>query len=161
MLAHVGCQDFYFSYSYDITSPLQSNVSVGHGHNCSSPSAEGDNENQWQDESSIKSSSTRKRSRFKLVLDETTRALGSTMFSWNHHLLDAVSHLQDKRWCTPVIHGYFEQKAISILGRTIHIAVASRRSRNFAGTRYLKRGVNSDGDVANEVETEQIVWEER
>lgn len=33
----------------------------------------------------------------------------------------------------------------------------ARRSRHFAGTRYLKRGVNDFGHVANEVETEQIV----
>jgi hypothetical protein len=34
----------------------------------------------------------------------------------------------------------------------------SRRSRHFAGTRYLKRGLNEDGKVANFVETEQIVY---
>lgn len=38
------------------------------------------------------------------------------------------------------------------------ITILSRRSRRFAGTRYLRRGVNADGDVANEVETEQVVW---
>ncbi|THH30440.1 hypothetical protein EUX98_g3744 [Antrodiella citrinella] len=34
-----------------------------------------------------------------------------------------------------------------------------RRSRHHAGARYLKRGVNDEGNVANEVETEQIVSE--
>ena len=28
---------------------------------------------------------------------------------------------------------------------------------NFLGTRFLKRGANKNGDVANEVETEQIL----
>jgi hypothetical protein len=37
------------------------------------------------------------------------------------------------------------------------MAVIARRSRYFAGTRFLKRGVNEMGHVANEVETEQIV----
>lgn len=32
----------------------------------------------------------------------------------------------------------------------------ARRSNRYAGTRFLKRGANGDGDVANEVETEQI-----
>ena len=32
----------------------------------------------------------------------------------------------------------------------------ARRSRYFAGTRFLKRGINELGQVANEVETEQI-----
>ncbi|KAF2297208.1 hypothetical protein GH714_019420 [Hevea brasiliensis] len=36
----------------------------------------------------------------------------------------------------------------------------ARRSRHYAGTRYLKRGVNGNGGVANEVETEQIVFED-
>ncbi|MGH0164643.1 UNVERIFIED_CONTAM: hypothetical protein FKN15_057829 [Acipenser sinensis] len=31
------------------------------------------------------------------------------------------------------------------------------RSSKFAGTRFLKRGANCEGDVANEVETEQII----
>lgn len=33
----------------------------------------------------------------------------------------------------------------------------SRRSKEFAGTRFLKRGANDEGHVANEVEIEQIV----
>ncbi|EER08312.1 hypothetical protein Pmar_PMAR010654 [Perkinsus marinus ATCC 50983] len=32
-----------------------------------------------------------------------------------------------------------------------------RRSRFYAGTRYRKRGINADGDAANEVETEQML----
>lgn len=34
----------------------------------------------------------------------------------------------------------------------------ARRSRHFAGTRYLKRGLNEGGRVANFVEVEQIVY---
>ncbi|XP_040139136.1 polyphosphoinositide phosphatase isoform X3 [Ictidomys tridecemlineatus] len=34
---------------------------------------------------------------------------------------------------------------------------SARRSSKFAGTRFLKRGANCEGDVANEVETEQIL----
>ena len=33
----------------------------------------------------------------------------------------------------------------------------SRRSKMFAGTRYLKRGINNNGCSANDVETEQIL----
>ena len=35
--------------------------------------------------------------------------------------------------------------------------VISRRSRFRAGTRYLRRGVDDEGKVANYVETEQIL----
>ncbi len=37
------------------------------------------------------------------------------------------------------------------------ITLIARRSRYFAGTRFLKRGVNESGYVGNYVETEQIV----
>lgn len=40
------------------------------------------------------------------------------------------------------------------------LTLIARRSRHFAGTRYLKRGVNDKGRVANDVETEQIVVDE-
>ncbi|KLU85944.1 polyphosphoinositide phosphatase [Magnaporthiopsis poae ATCC 64411] len=49
--------------------------------------------------------------------------------------------------------------AVSIYGRTAYVAVIARRSRHFAGARFLKRGANDLGYVANDVETEQIVSE--
>jgi hypothetical protein len=61
------------------------------------------------------------------------------------------------RWAVPVIHGYLEQKVLSVFGASVQITLIARRSRYFAGTRYLKRGINGLGHVANDVETEQIV----
>ena len=46
---------------------------------------------------------------------------------------------------------------ISVFGRPIYLTMISRRSKEFAGTRFLKRGANDEGHVANEVEIEQIV----
>ena len=46
---------------------------------------------------------------------------------------------------------------VSIYGRAVHVTLIARRSNRYAGTRFLKRGANLEGDVANEVETEQIV----
>lgn len=43
------------------------------------------------------------------------------------------------------------------MGRPIYLTIVARRSRFFAGARYLKRGANDAGYVANDVETEQIV----
>ncbi|CAN4085122.1 unnamed protein product [Withania somnifera] len=45
-------------------------------------------------------------------------------------------------------------------GRDFVLTLIARRSRHYAGTRYLKRGVNEKGRVANDVETEQIVLED-
>jgi hypothetical protein len=39
----------------------------------------------------------------------------------------------------------------------VELILISRRSMNHAGTRYLTRGINDDGFVANYVETEQIL----
>ncbi|CAN1136075.1 Phosphoinositide phosphatase SAC3 [Linum perenne] len=47
-----------------------------------------------------------------------------------------------------------------VMGRDYKLTLIARRSRHYAGTRYLKRGVNDKGRVANDVETEQIVFED-
>ncbi|GAB2267516.1 hypothetical protein Dimus_002496 [Dionaea muscipula] len=54
----------------------------------------------------------------------------------------------------------FKQAAMSVAGRDFKLTLIARRSRHYAGTRYLKRGVNEKGRVANDVETEQIVFED-
>lgn len=41
--------------------------------------------------------------------------------------------------------------------KKVSLILVARRSRYMAGPRYLKRGINEQGDVANFVETEQIV----
>lgn len=45
----------------------------------------------------------------------------------------------------------------NVFGKNISICLIARRSRHFAGTRFLKRGINEEGHVANDVETEQII----
>ena len=50
--------------------------------------------------------------------------------------------------------------AVEVGGRNINISLIARRSRHFAGTRYLKRGVSDCGKVANDVEHEQIIHDE-
>ena len=63
----------------------------------------------------------------------------------------------DRDWSTRLIHGFVEQSHCSVWGRELTLTLMSRRSRHFAGTRYLKRGINEEGFCANDVETEQIV----
>lgn len=121
---------FYFSYSYDVTHTLQHNI------------------NQER----------------KLHEDGQPRDFRqdfNTMFIWNHHLLSpAIMHLKSPyQWCLPIIHGYVEQAKMSVYGRLVYITIIARRSRFFAGARFLKRGANDLGYVANDVETEQIVSE--
>jgi hypothetical protein len=110
--------DFYFSYMYDLSRPLQQNMS--------------------RDRHDVQ----------------------NEMFIWNSFLMEPLTKLAiHSYWMLPIIHGYFGQTRLSVVGRAIDVVLIARRSRYFAGTRYLKRGINDSGHVANHVETEQIVFD--
>ncbi|CAA9964795.1 Polyphosphoinositide phosphatase [Pyrenophora teres f. maculata] len=123
-------RSFYFSYSYNITRSLQQNII--HQRTAMNEGVSNPNRD-YQD-----------------------------MFVWNHHLLnparDALRNVYD--WCHPIIHGYVEQSSLDVFGRRVYLTIIARRSRFFAGARFLKRGTNDLGYVANDVETEQIVSEQ-
>uniref|UniRef100_A0A183SLI0 SAC domain-containing protein n=1 Tax=Schistocephalus solidus TaxID=70667 RepID=A0A183SLI0_SCHSO len=80
------------------------------------------------------------------------RLLPNDRFTWNFGLLPPRLN-----WFVRLVHGFLKQAVFACCGMPITITLLARRSRFFAGTRFLKRGVNLTGDVANEVETEQIV----
>lgn len=83
------------------------------------------------------------------------------IFVWNAFLTESIrSRCKNTIWTIALVHGNFKQIRLSIFGRDFSVSLVSRRSRHFAGTRYLKRGVNDRGRVANDVETEQIVLDE-
>jgi hypothetical protein len=79
------------------------------------------------------------------------------MYIWNQYLLAPMRGRVSSDWALPVIHGYVEQNTCAVVGRMFNVTLIARRSRYFAGTRYLKRGINDEGRAANDVETEQIV----
>lgn len=93
---------------------------------------------------------------------ETFLGRFNEMFVWNHYLLkNAFYHLRGhSKWCVPIIHGFIDQAKLSIFGKSVYITLIARRSRHFAGARFLKRGANEKGFVANDVETEQIISEQ-
>ncbi|KAJ1668861.1 phosphatidylinositol-3,5-bisphosphate 5-phosphatase [Coemansia sp. RSA 1646] len=130
-------KNFYYSHTYDITHTLQKNVQMSKAsHSCACP-REDNNE------------------------CERTACVWNyhSMFVWNYQLIcnatQGVGVAPD--WTVALIHGYVDQSRLSIFGRDVYITLIARRSRIFAGVRYLKRGVNDAGYVANDVETEQIV----
>jgi hypothetical protein len=51
----------------------------------------------------------------------------------------------------------FEVKTAVVQGRHMQLALVSRRSRFRAGTRFFRRGIDHEGNVANFNETEQIL----
>jgi len=79
-------------------------------------------------------------------------------FVWNDYLqykliVNNINHL----WKLDIIHGYINQSCINFGVEKCYVTLIARRSNKFAGTRFLKRGCNDKGEVANDVETEQIV----
>ncbi|KAM9005057.1 polyphosphoinositide phosphatase isoform X2 [Sarcophilus harrisii] len=78
-------------------------------------------------------------------------------YVWNGELLDIIKNTIHRDWLLYIIHGFCGQSKLLIYGRPVYVTLIARRSSKFAGTRFLKRGANCEGDVANEVETEQIL----
>jgi hypothetical protein len=90
-------------------------------------------------------------------------------YAWNFHLLsapfanDEVPSLKP-HWLLPLVHGHVDQASayapltresriypmlnagieLTVLGRVIFVTLIARRSRHYAGARYLKRGVNDE-----------------
>uniref|UniRef100_A0A1J3GL11 Phosphoinositide phosphatase SAC3 n=1 Tax=Noccaea caerulescens TaxID=107243 RepID=A0A1J3GL11_NOCCA len=92
---------------------------------------------------------------------ETGHILYEKMFVWNEFMTRGIrQHLRNTLWTVALVYGFFKQATLSESGRNFKLTLIARRSRHNAGTRYLKRGVNIDGNVANDVETEQIVSED-
>ncbi|XP_058079990.1 phosphoinositide phosphatase SAC3-like isoform X2 [Magnolia sinica] len=93
--------------------------------------------------------------------DETGQVLYETMFVWNEFLTRGIrNNLKNTLWTVALVYGFFKQAKLSLSGKDFNLTLIARRSRHYAGTRYLKRGVNEKGKVANDVETEQIVFED-
>lgn len=134
-------KDFFFSYSYDLTHSLQYNYIAAKNGNVP-PSLE--------------------------------------MFEWNHYQIHGpcpppsppsvclclpiatefrtvLGEISASQWSMPIVHGSYQQKRFSQLGSTMDLILMARRSRHYAGTRYLKRGLNVSGKVANDCEVEQIL----
>ncbi|KAK1443513.1 polyphosphoinositide phosphatase [Babesia gibsoni] len=124
--------NFYFSYSYNMTNSLQTNRMYS---KCDHE------DDEW------------------LAFDSV---MTTQKFRYNFsHVSKLGEHFgaEAKQLCLRVIHGYFGQATICFTGRNIILHLIARRSRFYAGTRYKKRGISSKGYVANDVETEQILEE--
>ncbi|KAL1571080.1 SAC domain-containing protein [Candida albicans] len=129
---------FYFSYSYDITNTLQTNFV----------------------RNKKKATDLQFGVNTNKVNDLFNNFEHNERFVWNNLLLKLIldnPEVATYEWFQPIIHGFIDQANISVYGRKFYITIIARRSHHFAGARFLKRGVNDKGNVANEIETEQIV----
>ncbi|CAK9436174.1 uncharacterized protein LODBEIA_P07320 [Lodderomyces beijingensis] len=78
-------------------------------------------------------------------------------FWWNKFLSDPILPYDNGfEFVTPIIYGYFKSHSTVFSGKSLQFALLTRRSTSRAGTRYFRRGVDVDGNVANFNETEQF-----
>ncbi|XP_014670628.1 PREDICTED: polyphosphoinositide phosphatase-like isoform X2 [Priapulus caudatus] len=153
--------NFYFSYSYDLTHSLQ--------YNCTPPR---DTDRLAPQASSLPADAIHLA---QGELEEATNFIEgndkaeatdlvygvknspSYKYVWNSFLLEEFEHKVHYDWVLHLIHGFVGQSMVNVFGRHLYLTLIARRSNRFAGTRFLKRGTNGSGEVANDVETEQIL----
>ena len=89
---------------------------------------------------------------------EGAPAQGDKYF-WNQALYrDLVLQGAHAKWFMPVVQGFIGAQRMTVDQDVVDYLLISRRCNGRAGTRYYARGVDDDGEVANFVETEQILY---
>lgn len=127
---------YYFSYTYDLTNSMQRSYLSLHGEKSSDIS-------------------------FNLSFG-TYKSQHSydTKFLWNLSVLSDFFASADNcdSYILPIIHGFVKTiRCTATYSHFLYWTLISRRSNRRAGTRFLRRGLDADGNAANYVETEQVV----
>ncbi|KAG9453480.1 hypothetical protein H6P81_006384 [Aristolochia fimbriata] len=78
-------------------------------------------------------------------------------FVWNRSLLEELIECKLDAFSMPLIQGSFQTVEFMIKTSRIQFTLVSRRCMRRMGTRMWRRGANLEGDVANFVETEQLL----
>ncbi|XP_046846886.1 polyphosphoinositide phosphatase-like [Xenia sp. Carnegie-2017] len=142
--------NFYFSYTYDVTQTLQYNMLLLNLDCSGCRRFSNDKSTGFKEEKAWE-----KRAQYYHMVNR--RGIPCTKFIWNKHMIKDVENILHSDWLLYVSHGFVGQCNINVYGRPIYLTLIARRSNEYAGTRFLKRGSNQLGFVANDVETEQIV----
>ena len=144
--------DFYFSYELDLTQNLETSLLQM----CM-------NQGLKIDTSNVNAYRRGKLKHFDKVNDpEAPPSVPEIRerYAWNTHILQEMNKgLIAQEFVLPLICGYFESRVLDIKDKLVHMGIISRRSRFNAGPRFLRRGIDINGNPANEVETEFFVYE--
>jgi hypothetical protein len=81
-------------------------------------------------------------------------------FLWNKQLMQELIEQKLDPYILPVIQGSFQTIESLAKGKAVKVTLIARRSMRRAGTRMWRRGADLDGNVANFVESEQILESE-
>lgn len=76
---------------------------------------------------------------------------------WNYGLVQPLIDIHANEWILPTFMGHAELKETAINGIPFKFAIVSRRHRTRAGMRLFARGIDSEYNTANSVETEQLL----
>lgn len=164
--------NFYFSYSYDLTHTLQFNMAPSCGPLTSdlepafeeTPAQNGDVGNgkvKFEVGETGESISIQKDKAKENTTTDDRCVFGVKMkpeyrFVWNKYLLEIFEKEAHHDWVLYIIYGFIAQSNVCVFGKPIYITLVGRRSNEFAGTRFLKRGANSQGGVANELRLNKL-----
>lgn len=150
---------FFFSYNFDLTHSVQAKRrKLASKHNS---------------EAALASLLNSSRSSIDLPASTQTQTLGDDLvepdiqvplwrradrrFFWNEWLMNDFIDKGLHAFILPVMQGWVQSSELVVDGVPIDFAVISRRSRERAGLRYQRRGIDDEGHVANYVETEMVV----
>ena len=78
-------------------------------------------------------------------------------FVWNRFAAQKLVDIGAVSWIAPIILGYVDVKHGLVNGKSVQLALISRRCADRPGLRFTARGADVHGNVSNYVETEQIV----
>ncbi|MCE3052274.1 Fimbrin, actin-bundling protein [Datura stramonium] len=78
-------------------------------------------------------------------------------FVWNNYMMEQLIDNKLDLFLLPVVQGSFHNFQAAIGKDIIDVTLIARRCNRRAGTRMWRRGADSDGFVANFVESEQII----
>lgn len=92
---------------------------------------------------------------------QTVWSRADERFFWNRTVIEDLFQVSDD-WIVPFVSGHVEYLKDCTCGdsgneKKFSLLFISRRSRYRQGCRFTKRGIDSQGNVANFVETEQIL----
>ena len=160
--SHCGAKGLYLSFSADIAVPVSAHPG---GKNNSPPT------------SVLTYPDLRGDIMGEIMLPESTNSLSSTpdgatalktskpaayhgsrsskyrgLFCWNANMCSTA--FPDHRFVPPIVRGFIGGGVVG----GVNVALFSRQSPKYAGTRYNRRGLSKDGVPANFVESEQVVW---
>lgn len=94
-------------------------------------------------------------------LQRSSDMMDDYRFQWNTHVMEDLYRCgsDTHRYILPIIHGFISINKITLGFGSMNWTLISRRGIRRAGTRFNTRGIDHDGNVANFVETEQIIEE--